>query len=62
MSKRDRYDSDDNRYFYEHYEGKDYYEGYSGFNRGKIDLIIYIIFTEGAEGLPFVVLARNKLV
>ncbi|MEE3400254.1 MAG: hypothetical protein VZR64_12355, partial [Eubacterium sp.] len=44
MSKRDRYDSDDNRYFYEHYEGKDYYEGYSGINTGKIDLIIYILF------------------
>lgn len=26
MSKRDRYDSDDNRYFYEHYEGKAYNE------------------------------------
>lgn len=44
MSKRDRYDSDDNRYFYEHYEGKDYYEDYSGINTGKIDLIIYILF------------------
>jgi hypothetical protein len=38
MSKRDRYDSDDNRYFYEHYEGKDYYEGYSGINTGKRDI------------------------
>ena len=38
--------SDDDRYYYEHYEGKDYYSDEVGSNwpQLKIDIVLYIIF------------------
>lgn len=37
--------SDDDRYYYEHYEGKDYYSESKGFERArlKIDLVIWAL-------------------
>ena len=39
-------DSDDDRFFYDHYEGKDYYSESKGFERArlKIDLVIWALF------------------
>ena len=38
-------DSDDDRFFYDHYEGKDYYSESKGFERArlKIDLVIWAL-------------------
>ena len=38
-------DSDDDRFFYDHYEGKDYYSENKGFERArlKIDLVIWAL-------------------
>lgn len=47
MSKHNKYDSDDDRYFYKHYKGENYYSSQYSNPRGswdKIDLVIYILF------------------
>lgn len=45
MSNNNRIDSDDDRYFYEHYKGQNYYSSSSGFERSrwKIDLALWIL-------------------